>query len=201
MPVYACLRGGSSSATEDANCISLLDALGNGWLCVETNLAEAPQVLERLRAQPLAHKPGSSAEGADLRTFVADDPEDLARQLVLNTCPPSEETLPPTWVERKKEKVRAACAVILDHFPLGAVVAMLGGAYLGGMAGLSLVVWALRYPEHPVGLLVVLLVGVPMALAGAIVGAVLGVLLGIVLGANRVLNRFGGRPDGAGWRL
>jgi hypothetical protein len=42
MPVYACLRGGSSSVSEGVNCILLLDALGNGWLCVETNLAEAP---------------------------------------------------------------------------------------------------------------------------------------------------------------
>jgi hypothetical protein len=112
--------------------------------------------LERLRAQPLAHKPGSSAEGADLRTFVADDPEDLARQLVRNTCPPSEATLPPTatilgmllgspHVRRGRPgKVRAACAVILDHFPLGAVLGMLLGAFLGGVNALVLVVWALR---------------------------------------------------------
>lgn len=189
MPVYACVRGGSSVAPEGMNCINLPDALGNGWLCVETNLAEAPQVLEMLRALPPAHKHGSSAEGADLRMFVADDPEDLARQLVLNTCPPSEETLPPTWIERKKGKVETACAVILDHFPLGAVAGMLLGAFLGGINALALVVWALRGPKHPLWLLLLLPVGVPVALAGAIVGAVLGVLLGIVLGADRVLNR------------
>jgi hypothetical protein len=199
MPIYACLRGGSPSVTEDVNCIILVDALGNGWLCVETNLAEVPQVLEMLRAQPLAHRSGSSAEGDDLRVFVADDTEDLARQLVLNTRPPSEATLPPTWLLLGAflggGKVRAACAVLLDHSPLGAFLGVLLGAFLGGVNALALVVWALHEPEHPpehpVGLLVVLLVGVPMALAGAIVGAVLGVLLGTVLGANRVWNRFG----------
>jgi hypothetical protein len=198
MPVYACRRGDSRSAAEGANCIILLDALGNGWVCVETNLVEIPaelppQVLEMLQAQPPAHKHVSSIEGADLRMFVAADPEDLARQLVLNTRPPSEQTLPTTWIERTKGKVLAVCAVILDHFPLGAVLGMLLGAILGGLNGLALVVWALRGPEHPLWLLVLVPVGVPVALAGAIVGAVLGVLLGIVLGANRLLNRLG-RP-------